>query len=61
MIDPKNHTYHVEILGSEKEFNEMIDAIHAKAVWLSDEEIEEILNEEAERKIGPSFWYAQMY
>ena len=57
MIDPKNHTYHVEILGSEEKFNEMIEAIRAKAVWLSDEEIEEILDEETEKNIGPSFWY----
>ena len=61
MIDPKNHTYHVEILGSEEKFNEMIEAIRAKAVWLSDEEIEEILDEETEKNIGPSFWYSQMY
>lgn len=57
MIDPKNHTYHVEILGSIEEFNEMIDNYHISAPWLSDEEIEEILKEEAVKNIGPSFWY----
>ena len=58
MIDPKKHSYHVEILGSEKEFDDMVSAIRAKAPWLSDKEIEDILDEEAKKKIGPSFWYA---
>lgn len=61
MIDPNKHSYHVEILGSIEEFNKMIEDIRAKAVWLSDEEIEAILDEEAEKKIRPSFWYSQMY
>ena len=57
MIDPNNHAYHVEILGSVEEFNAMIESYHTLAPWLSDEEIEVILNEEAEKTIGPSFWY----
>lgn len=57
MIDPKKHKYHVEILGSEEEFNFMIETYHKVAYWLSDEEIEKILDEEAKKKIGPSFWY----
>ena len=57
MIDPKNHAYHVEVLGSIEEFNEMIENYYISAPWLSDEEIEEILKEEAVKNIGPSFWY----
>lgn len=57
MIDPEKHKYHVDILGNIEEFNNMIDDYHMRAPWLSDEEIEDILNEEAEKKIGPSFWY----
>lgn len=57
MIDPKKHSYHVGVLGGEQEFNDMIDAYHKLAPWLSDKDIEEILDEEAEKAIPPSFWY----
>lgn len=51
MMDPEKHKYHVDILGSSEEFNNMIDDYHMRASWLGDEEIENISNE----KIGPSF------
>lgn len=57
MIDPQKHKYHLDILGCEEEFNQLIDYFHEIAPWLSDEEIEAILDDEVGQKISPAFWY----
>ena len=57
MIKAKNHKWHVEAIGGIEEFEFMIETYHKVAPWLSDEEIEEILDEEERVSLSPAFWY----
>ena len=56
MIDYDKYQFHIKVIGSKEEFIKHIEEFKKAAPYYTEEDIVTILDEEQDKKIGPSFW-----